>query len=59
MPTVVTSAKGQVVIPRKERDKFRGASSHRAFGIWKDRHDVRDAKAAVDRLRKSRFRPAT
>jgi hypothetical protein len=31
------------------------ASAHSAFGMWKDRADMRDAKAYVDRLRKGRF----
>ena len=34
----------------------RRASSHPAFGLWKDRADLRDVEAAVDRLRKDRFR---
>ncbi len=32
------------------------ASSHSAFGLWKDRAELRDVEAAVDRLRKDRFR---
>lgn len=31
------------------------ASSHPAFGLWKDRADLRDVEAAVARLRKGRF----
>lgn len=34
----------------------RRASSHPAFGLWKDRADFADVEAAVDRLRKDRFR---
>ena len=32
----------------------RGASSHPAFGLWRDRADLRDVEAAVARLRKDR-----
>jgi hypothetical protein len=38
------------------RAAARRASSHPAFGLWKDRADLRDVEAAVDRLRKDRFR---
>jgi antitoxin (DNA-binding transcriptional repressor) of toxin-antitoxin stability system len=31
------------------------ASSHPAFGLWKDRADLRDIAAVVARLRKERF----
>jgi antitoxin (DNA-binding transcriptional repressor) of toxin-antitoxin stability system len=33
----------------------RCASSHPAFGLWKDRADLRDVEAGVARLRKGRF----
>ncbi len=32
----------------------RAASSHAAFGLWRDRTDLRDVDAAVERLRKAR-----
>ena len=33
----------------------RRASAHAAFGMWKDRSDLKDVEAAVERLRKGRF----
>ena len=36
-------------------DAAASASSHPAFGLWKDRADLRDVEAAVGRLRKGRF----
>jgi len=33
----------------------RSASAHPAFGMWKDRSDLKDVVAAVERLRKGRF----
>jgi len=37
------------------RPGARGASSHPAFGMWRDRPDLGDVEAAVERLRKGRF----
>lgn len=37
------------------RPGARRASAHPAFGIWKDRADLRDVRAAVDRFRKNRL----
>jgi hypothetical protein len=31
------------------------ASAHAAFGMWRDRPDLKDAEAAVERLRGGRF----
>lgn len=31
------------------------ASAHAAFGMWKKRADMKDARAYVDRMRKGRF----
>jgi ABC-type uncharacterized transport system ATPase subunit len=31
------------------------ASAHPAFGMWKDRPDLEDIEAAVERLRRGRF----
>ena len=36
-------------------DRARRASSHPAFGLWKDRADLKDVKAFVERLRGGRF----
>ena len=33
----------------------RRASAHPAFGMWKDRSDLKDVEAAVARLRGGRF----
>ncbi|MCJ7613085.1 MAG: type II toxin-antitoxin system Phd/YefM family antitoxin [Candidatus Aminicenantes bacterium] len=33
----------------------RRASAHAAFGMWKDRPDLKDVEAAVERLRGGRF----
>ena len=52
---------GTIQPPGALSDSFSGlpgarrASSHPAFGLWKDRGDLRDVEAAVDRLRKDRF----
>lgn len=35
--------------------RARRASSHPAFGLWKDRVDLMDVKAFVERLRGGRF----
>ncbi len=35
--------------------RARRASSHPAFGLWKDRADMKDVKAFVERLRGGRF----
>lgn len=47
---------GAVPDSQGRRPAARRASSHPAFGLWKDRADLRDVEAAVDRLRKDRFR---
>jgi len=32
------------------------ASAHAAFGMWRDRPDLEDVEAAVEKLREGRFR---
>lgn len=41
--------------PAAGRAGARLASAHPAFGLWKDRADLRDVEAAVGRLRKDRY----
>ncbi len=44
-----------VIIPAARRAAATpSVRSHPAFGMWKDRADLKDARAAVDRLRKPR-----
>jgi len=51
---------GTIQPPGVPRDSAPGgpaarlASSHPAFGLWKDRADLRDVEAAVARLRRGR-----
>jgi prevent-host-death family protein len=54
--TVLYRGKEKALIqPIRPAPRLRKLSDDKAFGIWKDRKDLRDVSAFVGKLRKSRF----
>jgi len=47
-------AKGVIVPISPPAGKIVSARSHRAFGMWKDRVDLKNVRAAISALRKTR-----
>jgi len=47
-------AKGVIIPASKLKGPSVPARSHRAFGMWKDRADMKDVRAAIARMRKTR-----
>ena len=53
--TLTYRGKPKGVIHPVEKRVAAPVAAHPAFGIWKDRDDMRDVAAAIDNLRKGRF----
>ena len=47
-------AKGVIVPISPPAGKIAAARSHRAFGMWKDRTDLKNVRAAISALRRTR-----
>jgi len=47
-------AKGMIIPLSPPKGKIVPARSHRAFGMWRDRIDLRNVRAAISALRKTR-----
>ncbi len=48
--------KGIILPAGLKRSEPRPVAAHPAFGIWKERKDLKDVKAVMDKLRKGRQR---
>ena len=44
------------ILPISREKKPSGLRTHEAFGLWKDREDLRDVAGHVRKLRQGRFR---
>jgi hypothetical protein len=47
-------AKGVIVPASKPPEKTVSASSHQAFGMWRDRAEMKDVRGVIAKLRKAR-----
>ncbi len=43
------------IVPIRRKQEHANLKSHQAFGIWKDRPELRDVRGYVRQLRKRRF----